>query len=89
MITSRRSLFGFGAALIAAPVIVRVASLMPVSAAAEVLKIHWPWPPYALTVERINKFKQQLMAESLPRLALDPTGAPAYRVFVPYRRLSA
>lgn len=31
MITSRRSLFGFGAALIAAPAIVRVASIMPVS----------------------------------------------------------
>lgn len=30
MITSRRSLFGFGAALIAAPAIVRVASIMPV-----------------------------------------------------------
>lgn len=31
MITSRRSLFGFGAALIAAPAIVRVSSLMAIS----------------------------------------------------------
>lgn len=35
MITSRRSLFGFGAALIAAPAIVRVASIMPVSVAQD------------------------------------------------------
>lgn len=32
LVTSRRSLFGFGAALIAAPAIVRVASLMALSA---------------------------------------------------------
>lgn len=32
MIIPRRSLFGFGAALIAAPAIVRVSSLMPISA---------------------------------------------------------
>lgn len=40
MITSRRSLFGFGAALIAAPAIVRVASIMSVGR-MRIARCHW------------------------------------------------
>ena len=38
MITSRRRLFGIGAAFIAAPAIVRVSSLMPIST-----RVQWDW----------------------------------------------
>lgn len=71
MITSRRSLFGFGAALIAAPAIVRVAALMPISVPKYKIR---RWIPYnvtshslsisqrPLTLDDIRAFKEVLIA---------------------------
>lgn len=73
MITSRRSLFGFGAALIAAPAIVRVASLMPVSVPRRVIR----WLPFnatthtlsinagPLTLDDIQRFKVALASQPI------------------------
>lgn len=63
MITSRRSLFGFGAALIAAPAIVRVASIMPVSVPKRIIRfLPYNATTHALTIADVRRFKDQCWA---------------------------
>lgn len=78
MITSRRSLFGFGAALIAAPAIVRVASIMPVKMTyldlcrRVIVEAASPWD--SLTFGDIKYVREMVGGYEVVRVACMPDG---------------